>query len=40
MLVVVAIVGGWLHLWWLALVYAAFWGYMILRGLRRGSGQQ
>lgn len=36
MLVVVAIVGGWLHLWWLALIYAAFWGYMILR-VQRGS---
>ena len=39
MLVVVAIVGGWLHLWWLALVYAAFWGYMILR-VRRDSRQR
>lgn len=38
MLVVVAIVGGWLHLWWLALVYAAFWAYMIFR-VQRGSRQ-
>lgn len=40
MLIVVAIVGGWLHLWWLALIYAAFWAYMIFRVQRGGSRQQ
>jgi len=37
MLVVVAVVGGWLHLWWLAAIYAVFWAILILRGLRRGT---
>jgi hypothetical protein len=35
--VVVVLVGVWLHLWWLAVVYAGFWGFMVVRGQRRDS---
>jgi hypothetical protein len=37
MAVVVAVVAVWLHLWWLALLYVAFWGFMLLRGRRRAT---
>jgi hypothetical protein len=37
MAAVVAVVAVWLHLWWLALLYVAFWGFMLLRGRQRAT---
>jgi hypothetical protein len=37
MAVVVAIVAVWFHLWWLALLYVAFWVLMVLLGRRRAT---
>jgi hypothetical protein len=37
MAVVVAVIAIWLHLWWLALLYVAFWGLMLLLGRRRAA---
>jgi hypothetical protein len=35
MAVVVALLAIWLHLWWLALSYVAFWGLFVVLGRRR-----
>jgi hypothetical protein len=42
MVVVVAVLAIWLHLWWLAVLYAAFWSSLTFlasrRTRRRGQG--
>jgi hypothetical protein len=35
MVAVVAVIAIWLHLWWLAVLYTAFWGSMLAIGQRR-----
>jgi hypothetical protein len=35
MTVVVVLLAIWLRLWWLALVYVAFWAFMLIVGRRR-----
>jgi len=35
MTVVVVLLAIWLHLWWLALAYVVFWGFMLTVGNRR-----
>jgi hypothetical protein len=37
MAVVVVVVAVWLHLWWLAVLYVAFWAFMLFRGRRRAT---